>query len=184
MNREREPDIRWSWTRPVFFAAEREFLAHADSPVWNRMRWLIALVPFLVLIIVFSARGGLTLATTVVVAALAFGMPWVGARIGARVQSRMRARHIERETRAEERQMVVWIEEEHFRLEWGSGKLELGWASVRRAVETPEFILLFCNRTAGYYLPKSAIQTDTENVIKRLEASLANVGLKLQRAGV
>lgn len=183
MNIERPPDIRWDWTRPVFFAAERDFLTHAHTPAWYRARWLIALATFLVFVGVSSSRSGITLGKITVFATLMFGLPWVGSRIGARVQSTLRARHIEREARPEERQMAVWIEPEFFRIAWGNGKMELGWSSVRKAVETPEFILLFFNKTAGYYLPKAAFQGDREGTIARIESSLTSVGLSLLRTG-
>jgi hypothetical protein len=182
MSPERPPDIRWEWTRPVFLAAERDFSAHAHTPAWYRARWLIALATFLVFAGVSSSRGGLSLGYIAVLAALMFGLPWLGSRIGARVQSTVRARHIEREARPEERQMAVWVEPEYFRIAWGTGKMELGWSSVRKAVETPEFVLLFCNKTAGYYLPKAAFQADREGTIARIDSSLASVGLTLQRA--
>jgi hypothetical protein len=165
----------------VFFAAERDFLAHAHTPAWFRARWLIALATFLIFVGVSSSRSGITLGKLALFAALMFGLPWLGSRIGAHVQSTLRARHIEREARPEERQMAVWIEPEYFRIAWGNGKMELGWTSVRKAVETPEFILLFCNKFSGYYLPKAAFQADREGTIARIESSLTSVGLTLQR---
>jgi hypothetical protein len=53
--------------------------------------------------------------------------------------------------------LVRTLSDEGFRVEGSGVSVELQWAGIHSAVETPEFFLIFLNKLCAYYIPKVLI---------------------------
>jgi YcxB-like protein len=58
--------------------------------------------------------------------------------------------------------LVRTLSDEGFRVDGSGVSVELQWAGIHSAVETPEFFLIFMNKLAAYYIPKVLISQSGE----------------------
>ncbi len=82
---------------------------------------------------------------------------FAGGVIGSRVQGWLGARQFSKKNPPDRRSMKATITPHQYLIDAPNGSVSLTWRAIERAVESQVFFLLYTSPSAGYYIPKRAM---------------------------
>jgi hypothetical protein len=161
--------FEWDWQRAEYLAAERDSWARsAARPRAARTLFLLSAAAFALFAAVYASRGNLTFRNTLVLAVLAFGLPWLGARVGEWATPRIRARQFARRHLPAYGRTFAMVDLAGVTLKWRDNSVQLGWSTFIGFAETDEFILLYHSPKSSIYLPKRAMPAEQLDAARAL----------------
>lgn len=164
----RPQEFRYEWNRAEFTRGARALQKHARRSPWNRTIWLIAVPAILWMNVDAATKRSENVATAllsvgaVFLAILALG--WLLSRIAIVLLGR----YWERQLGGNGTTMTARLTDEGYTAATAAGEVSLLWSAIPRAVETPEFLLLYADRGFDRHLPLRAIPEDQLAAVRSL----------------
>lgn len=139
------------------FRAQRQLFQHRPVPVRRKLLvYAGILMVSVVLGVIVQRFVNAPSAWAIAATGLIFLCTTVGAEVGRRVEWRIRAYQLGKQS-LEDRSVTYSIHPERLSGRFAKAELAIDWSGFRAAVETPEFIILYCTPGWGYYLPLRAL---------------------------
>ncbi|RLA52586.1 MAG: hypothetical protein DRR42_07150 [Gammaproteobacteria bacterium] len=92
---------------------------------------------------------------------------FAGGVIGSRIQGRVAARQFSKKNPPDRRSMKVTITPHRYLIDAPDGSVSLMWRAIERVVESQPFFLLFTSSSGGYYIPKRAMDDQSQVNVRR-----------------
>lgn len=156
-------DVRFEWNREEFLRSFHATTRHARRILPRWVGWAFLALVWANLIRSQIERSGHPVRVIAIAAALLF-VCWLIPNLAGKQFARLR----ERELGADGRSIVTTFGDEGVRRSNGKAESVFPWASLQRAVETKEFLLIYHRRGNAFYLPRRAISPESLGEVRAL----------------